>query len=404
MSITSRHIAVICPGSGGGGSVAAVALRQAAGLARFFGVTLLSNSHPAESIEGVDYFPISAPSFQWLRRYAHVPREIAFTRYVRRALFTLARARDLDFVLCHSHAISALAAAPVQASVGVPYGLVTHGDIFDRPRGTYDYRLTSLYRAVTPKAYRRANLIVALSPHMRALAKRGGAAKESICLIPNGIDPSELGLSLNFTPPPPLEAGLPLRLLFVGRLAVEKGVDTLLQGCQRLVERNILFQLRLVGDGPLRNELRATATALGLDDCSTFVGHRPRHALGSEYLGCHVVCVPSRSDPFPTVVLEAMAAGRPVIGTSVGGMPFAVEQEKSGLLVAPEAPDELANMFDRVRRSPNILVDMGRHGHQECHRRFNWDAITQQLAEAIDETIVNRCPATGNQPLESNSP
>ena len=82
-----------------------------------------------------------------------------------------------------------------------------------------------------------------------------------------------------------------------------------------------------------------------------------------------------------------------MIGTNVGGISFAVEHEKSGLLVAPEAPDELANMFERVRRNPHILVDMGRHGHRECHRRFNWDGVTQQLAEAIDETILKRSPA-----------
>ena len=155
---------------------------------------------------------------------------------------------------------------PVQASLGVPYGLVTHGDIFDRPRGTYDPRLTWFYKRVTPTAYSKANLIVALSPYMHALAQKRGAAKNSIRVIPNGIDPSELGLSVSFTPSPPLGIGSPLRVLFVGRLSIEKGVDTLLQACDRLVQRNIPFQLRLVGDGPLRSQLQAMVNSLGLND------------------------------------------------------------------------------------------------------------------------------------------
>ena len=305
MSISRHHIAVICPGSGGSGSVAAVALRQAAGLARFFGVTLISDTHPVEPVDNVEQFGIKPPSFHWLHRYAHVPREIAFARYARRALVQLKNSRDLDFVLCHGHVAAALAAAPVQASLGVRYGLVTHGDIFDRPKGTYDPRLTWLYRRVTPRAYRSADLIVALSPHMQTLAEKGGAAKERIRLIPNGVDLGELGLDAGYVPPPPLGERSALRLLFVGRFSVEKGVDTLLAACRRLFDRNIAFELRLVGDGPLRSELQATANKLGLGDCSKFVGRLPRQALGSEYLGCHVVCVPSRSDPFPTVVLEA---------------------------------------------------------------------------------------------------
>lgn len=393
MTLSRRHIAVVCPGSGAGGSVAAVALRQAAGLASSFDVMLLSDSHPAEPIGRVKYLRIRPPSFLWLRRYGHVPRELAFTRHVRRVLFDLALARHLDFVLCHGHAVAALSAAPVRASWGVPYGLVTHGDIFDRPLGTYDRRLTWFYKKVTPKAYRHANLIVALSPHMQALAQRGGAANDSIRVIPNGIDPSEFGLDLTYTSPPPLAPDLPLRILFVGRLSLEKGVDTLLQACKRLVEQNIPLQLRVVGDGPLLSELQVMAATLGLDHCSNFVGHLPRHALGREYLSCHVVCVPSRSDPFPTVVLEALAAGRCVIGTDVGGIPFAVEHENSGLLVKKEAPGELAEALERVARNPQMLEAMGRQGQARARTYFKWERVTEQLIEAIEAAIKPRIRA-----------
>ena len=383
MNRTRKRIAVICPSSGGSGSVAAVAVRQTVGLSNCFNVALISNSHPIDSIKNVEYFRIRPPSFSWLRRYGHVPREIAFARYARSALAHLHQSSGLDFVLCHGHPVAALAAIPLQRNFKVPYGLVTHGDIFDRPAGTYDALLTKFYKNTTPKAYSRADLIVALSPYMRELAARSGANKQSICVIPNGIDPSQFGLGSNYIPPSPLGPGSPLRILFVGRLSVEKGVDTLLQACKRLVERNILFELRLIGDGPLSSDLREIAATLGLKERLRFIGSLPRHLLGSEYLNCHAVCVPSRSEPFATVVLEAMAAGRPVIGTNVGGIPFAVEHEKSGLLVPRDASGELANALERAARDPQMLEMMGRHGHDQCHKRFNWADVTRELSEAI---------------------
>jgi glycosyltransferase involved in cell wall biosynthesis len=364
-----------------------VALRQAAGLARFFKVTLVSESIPAEFIDGVDYFCIKPPTFKSLRRYAHVPREFAFSWYVRRELFNIAGTQGLDFVLCHSHSSAALAALPLREHRGIAYGLVTHGDIFDRPHGTYDARLTFFYKVVTPRAYRNASLVVALSPHMRHLALRGGATKHSVVIVPNGVDPSDIGIVESFTPPPRLAQDMPLRLLFVGRLAVEKGVDTLLQACGRLVRRNVGIDLRLVGDGPLHNTLQTMAAELGLEHCVRFKGIVPKKQLASEYLSSHAVCVPSRSDPFPTVVLEAMAAGRPVIGTDVGGIPFAVENEKSGLLVPVNAPEKLAGTLEALKRNPDVLTTMGRYAYQKCRARFSWASVTEKLGGAIESAI-----------------
>src|SRR4029079_6031113 len=125
-------------------------------------------------------------TFRWLHRFGHVPREIAFARSAHRALALLHQSHGLALVLCHGHPAAALAGVPLQKASKVPYGLVTHGDIFDRPKGTYDALLTQFYKSVTPKAYRNANFVVALSPHMRALALRRGAKERSVHVIPNG--------------------------------------------------------------------------------------------------------------------------------------------------------------------------------------------------------------------------
>ncbi len=76
-----------------------------------------------------------------------------------------------------------------------------------------------------------------------------------------------------------------------------------------------------------------------------------------------------------------------MIGTNSGGIPFAVENEKSGLIIRREAPTKLADVLERVARDQQILEAMGRHGHQECHKRFNWASLTRDLAKAIDKTV-----------------
>lgn len=396
MNSLRKRLAIVCPSCGGGGSVAGVALHQAQGLARGFHVDVISESFPSDLPEDVGKVTIRPKAFVWLRRFGHVPREIAFALAARRALTELRRAGGLDFVLCHGHTVAALAAARLQARFDVPFGLVTHGDIFDRPKGTYDPWLTWFYQCVTPTAYRRADLVVALSPHMEQLALRGGAADQRVRLIPNGIDALDAGLA----GPPELHApasGEPIRILFVGRLSIEKGVDILLRACARLAGKDLRFALRVVGDGGLRTDLEQMARSLGISKQTRFLGTMRRADLGVEYAACHVVCVPSRSDPLPTVALEALAAGRPVVGTKVGGIPFAVRHEESGLLVAPEDDGELTDAFERLMGDSRLLVAMGQHAYEEAQRRFSWDHVIQQLSAAVSDTINHavQAPATG---------
>jgi glycosyltransferase involved in cell wall biosynthesis len=131
------------------------------------------------------------------------------------------------------------------------------------------------------------------------------------------------------------------------------------------------------------------STSLSVEAYSTFVGPLARDLLGSEYLDCHAVCVPSRSEPFGMVVIEAMAAGRPVIGTNIGGIPFTVVHEKSGLLVPKDAPGELADALERASQNPHMMKVMGRQAYDLCRKRFTWEGVTQQLVEAIDSCIVS---------------
>jgi glycosyltransferase involved in cell wall biosynthesis len=134
-------------------------------------------------------------------------------------------------------------------------------------------------------------------------------------------------------------------VLFVGNLVAVKGVDVLLKAWSRLAAAGVLGsedRLAIVGDGPERGRLQAQAEALGLGPRVAFAGavafaEVPRWMAASD-----VLCLPSRSEGTPNVVVEALASGVPVVATRVGGVPELVRQGENGLLVPPEDAPALA--------------------------------------------------------------
>jgi len=358
--------------------VAAVALRQGRELARHASQTLISDSRP-DHVQWAELSLLSLPDLTFLRRFRHVPDEYLFVRAARRALWAAHARRPIDFVICHSHAVAALTAAPFRGRTGVRFGLVVHGDIFDRPRGTYDARQTAFYRHVTPRAYRSADVIFALSPHMGWLAVRGGAPPAAVVVVPNGIDPADIGLQDAVARRRRADG---LRLLYVGRLAVEKGVDVLIAACG-LLPASLPFELDIVGTGPCEESLRRSIQGLGLGGRVHMLGARPRHELGPVYAAHDIACVPSLSEPLGGVVLEALASGIPVIATNVGGNPFMVRDSVNGLLVAPADPRALADAIALLARNERLWEALAEQAAPSVRTRFSWPAIGDQIVGVI---------------------
>jgi glycosyltransferase involved in cell wall biosynthesis len=281
-----------------------------------------------------------------------------------------------NLVLTHSHTAAALAAAPLR----LPHAVVTHGNIFDRPWGTFDPLITILYRWVEPRACRRADFVIALAPSMVQAALDNGARPENVVLIPNGIDVDAYAEA-----PPQITSDEPLRLLFIGRLGVEKGVDLLLDACAIAKLRGVLVHLDVVGGGPLADDLRRQADRIRLDDVVTFHGQQPHEALRRFRAAAMAICVPSRSEAHPLVVLEALASGRPILGTTAGGIPWVVNDGVNGVIVEPEA-NALAAGIERMHRHRAELRAMAGRARASVER-FAWDAVGEQLRAVVGERL-----------------
>jgi len=155
------------------------------------------------------------------------------------------------------------------------------------------------------------------------------------------------------------EDAVPL-ILSVGRMVPKKGMGDLISACRLLMTRGVRFRCVIVGEGPLRGELESQIRELGLERLVTFLGAMAHDGLVSLYgqasvfaLAPHITEDGDR-DGIPNVLAEAMAAGIPVVSTSVSGIPELIEDGRTGVLVGPRDPEALADAVERLLRDPAL--------------------------------------------------
>jgi glycosyltransferase involved in cell wall biosynthesis len=366
------HIAIVCRGLGLPGAVASIALRQARELARHARVTLVSDGFPV-GLDWATCILVRTPDLKLLRRFRHVPDEIAFARAARRALRSLP---SVDFILAHAHSAAYLGAR----GLGIPFGFFVHGDIFARPKGTYDARLTAFYRWIAPRAYATADVVFALAPYLAEIARVRGARKVEV--VPNGVDLADLGAGATGSRPVDVDGlrarrSRVLRMLTVSRLSIEKGVDHLLAACRLL---DIDYELTIAGSGPLETDLRASAADL---EHVRFVGAVPRTSLGALYAELDLFVTATRNEAFALVVLEALACGLPVIGTDIDALRAVVRDGENGLLVPPADPRALADAITKLANDEALRGKLAANAHGSVLPRYSWSTIGDEIASII---------------------
>jgi colanic acid/amylovoran biosynthesis glycosyltransferase len=168
-------------------------------------------------------------------------------------------------------------------------------------------------------------------------------------------------------------------ILFIGRHVPEKGHAVLLEAMVLLAERGQIVNLILAGDGPSRPTLERLAKRLGVASRVSFpgaVGQEDIHAL---YAGASIFCLPSFAEGVPGVLMEAMAMRLPVVSTRITGIPELIEEGRTGLLVSPGRPDELADALEQLLIDPALRREMGLSAREKVVRAFNVDRSAEQL-------------------------
>lgn len=150
----------------------------------------------------------------------------------------------------------------------------------------------------------------------------------------------------------------------------KKGIDVLLRAFASFKDTEPSVNLLLAGDGPLRVRLEDLALSLEIQDRVEFLGRQRPVQVKKLLHGCDIFVLPSRSEPFGIVIIEAMACKKPVIATSVGGIPEIIENGKNGILVKPDNPKALANALITVLNDRALQRDLAENGYRTVRERF----------------------------------
>jgi glycosyltransferase involved in cell wall biosynthesis len=249
-----------------------------------------------------------------------------------------------------------------------------------------------LTRLQTPISVGIEKALLRQSRQVSAVA--GWVAEE---LQPYGVDPRRVmvtgnGMEDAFLEASDLHAAREPFILSVGRLQVGKGVEDLIEAA-RLVENNQPgFGLRyvIVGDGPLRAKLEEQAQKAGLAECMQFVGQigvERRAELADLYRRAAMFVLPSHHEGMPTVLLEAMAAGAPVISTAVGGALEVIRDGENGLLTPPVVPSALSEAILSLANDSGLAERLGHAARESVRRRYSWDAVSEQYLACYRQAI-----------------
>jgi glycosyltransferase involved in cell wall biosynthesis len=208
------------------------------------------------------------------------------------------------------------------------------------------------YHAIA-RSYHRVDKFIAPSRFMReAIVRRFGADK--VVYIPNGIDASRIPMSIR-------DEG---HVLYLGRLSSEKGVETLLR---THAADHAAWRLMIVGTGPLLGDFQRKFPA------AEFMGHLSGADLEAAFKGAAVVVVPSEwHENSPLSILEAMAYGKPIVASRIGGIPELVKEGTTGLLFEPKSISQLSSSIETLLKNPDLRAEFGRNARKIVEAEYSF--------------------------------
>ena len=260
----------------------------------------------------------------------------------------------------------------VKAVSGIPFSITAHGQDFMSDLGN-DELLRELCAS--------AEFVGAETDYSRDLmAARCPEARDKIFRVYNGIDLARFPVAQTKR-----QSAGPIRFLSTGRLVPFKGFDILIDACAQLQNRALSFVCEIIGDGPLRADLETRVVQHNLREHIHFAGEQSQNYVLRALRNSDIFVLASApdergaSDIFPTVIAEAMASEKPVVSTTVAGIPELVANGKTGLLVPPRDAPALADAMEQLARDENLRDDFGRAGRLRIEQEFTIEKTIEPL-------------------------
>ena len=268
----------------------------------------------------------------------------------------------------------------------VPYFVSVHGSECHDDTLTWRRRLKGYLRKWKLAALQKAKGIFPVSNYSARLVMSLGVDKECIEIISNGVDTERFKPSASQR-----NLDEQKRLLTVARLDLHKGHDRVLEALAVLKAQGITPRYTIVGQGDEGTRLRKMLQILGLENQVEFTGFVSGNQLPSMYSSCDIYVMASREIPrrldivegFGISFLEASASGLPVVAGDSGGVSDAVQHEKTGLLVNPDNPEDIASAIKRLLTDSNLARQLGNEGRRWTETQMSWEHVAKRMVNAM---------------------
>jgi glycosyltransferase involved in cell wall biosynthesis len=323
-------------------------------------------------------------------RFSQIGTEIIYARHYRRPIspvqdalllyevYSICRRRHFDVV--HTHNPKSGVVGRIAAGlVGTPLVIHTiHGLPFNDAMPSWR---AWLYRTMERIAARYCDVHISVNETDRRRAIEAGlGGPDRIVTVLNGIDVDQF---INVTPAPlRTELSLPddaILIGWTGRLNFLKGLEYLIKALPPLIAAEPRAHVLLVGSGELENDLRALVTELGVEDHCHFLGFR--QDIPALLASLDLYAQPSLSEGLSISLLEAMAAGKPIVTTDITGNREVIEGGVSGLLVPPTDVEALATALLKLMRDPTRSQRLARQARQRVEQHFNADRMVKETVD-----------------------
>lgn len=300
----------------------------------------------------------------------------------------------VDAMHAHFASSATRVANLVHRMIGLSYSMTTHAkDIFHQ-----DVNPASLRRKIN-----KARFVVTVSQfNKQYLQNLMGKTPGDIRCLYNGIDIER------FRPDPAIKRD-PSLILGVGRLVEKKGFESLIHACRILNSWDVNFCCEIIGKGALYHPLKQLIIDLELTEQVRLIGPRPQDGVRDAYRRASIFALPcviaqdGNRDGLPTVLLEAMACGLPVVSTRLTGVPEIVDHNENGFLVPPNSPQALARSLAILLTNPTQREQMGHAARQKVEKEFDVRRNVAQLQRWFAELPPNRLAEAFNASTDSEA-
>lgn len=332
-------------------------------------------------LKGIPSFPFSSflhpfESYFYCSNYAQTTMQAAVEHRV-------------DLLHAHFAYPEGFVASLARNFVRKPLVVTLHGsDILTEPSIEYGDRLRKDCDDKIRRVLETADKVLAASKAVCNEALKAGCNRNRLEYLPNGVDLNRFNLELDGGwVQGKLGVGKKPIVLTVRALVPKNGVEYLIMSALEVCKRCPEIVFLIVGEGPLRLALEKLVNDMGLSKNVIFLSKASYDDLPYYYSACDVFVIPSIMEAFGLVTVEAMACGKPVIGTSVGGIPDTIEDGKNGFLVPPRDPQSLAEKIILLLENQDLSKEMGVAGREMAEKKFDINKRISRIMEIYSELV-----------------